>query len=137
MIHQAGVSKRRAFIYYLDRASLVEHLLRERDLFEGHLVPPPQALHGISIATISRMSINVVLISAQLLVGLVLLFPDHGSRVRAGIFSYSRLSDCSLTSFRQHVEVTTARVQHTCAGQFIDGVEHALPFGWFVACRLE
>ena len=27
LIHQAGVSERRAFIYYLDRASLMEHLL--------------------------------------------------------------------------------------------------------------
>ena len=68
----------------------------------------------ISIGTVFRMSINVVLISARGLAVLVLLFPDHGSRVWAGYFSHSRLSDCSLAFFRQHIEVTTARVQHTC-----------------------
>src|ERR1019366_6579230 len=90
---------------------------------------PPQALHGISIATISRMSINVPLIPARVFAGLVLLYSDHGSRVRAGIVRYSRLSDCPLTSFRQRVEVTTALVRHTRAGQFVEGVQHAPPFG--------
>src|SRR5437870_4914288 len=66
------------------------------------------------------------------------LFPwDHGSRVRQVLSATLRLSACPFTSFRQRVEVTTAGVQHTCAGQFIDRVEHALPFGCFVACRLE
>ena len=60
---------------------------------------------------------------------LVLLCSDHGSRVRAGIVRYSRLSDCPLTSFRQRIEVTTALVQHTRTDQFVDGVEHAPPFG--------
>lgn len=41
LIHQVGISERWAFIDYLNRASLVEHLLREYDLFKGYLVPPP------------------------------------------------------------------------------------------------
>lgn len=40
-VRQAGVSERRTFSFYLDRASLMEHILRERDLFECNLVPPP------------------------------------------------------------------------------------------------
>ena len=57
--------------------------------------------------------------------------------VRAGIVRYSRLSDYPPTFFCQRIEVTTARVQHARLGQFIDDVEHSLPFGWFVARRLE
>jgi hypothetical protein len=40
LVYQSGVSERRAFVFYLHRASLMEHLLRECDLFEGYLVPP-------------------------------------------------------------------------------------------------
>src|ERR1035441_1958571 len=90
---------------------------------------PPQALHGISIATTSKMSVNVPLIPARVLAGLVPLYSGHGSRVRAGIVRYSRLTDCPFTSFCQRVEVTTASVQHSHACQFIDGVEQAPPFG--------
>jgi len=43
---QAGVSERRTFSFYLNRASLVEHILRERDLFECNLVPPPAGAVG-------------------------------------------------------------------------------------------
>ena len=52
----------------------------------------------ISIATVSRMSINVLLISARGLAVLVLLFPDHGSRARAGYFVHSRLFSFSAGS---------------------------------------
>jgi len=65
---------------------------------EAQLIPP-QALQGISIAAISRMSITVVVISARVLARLV-LFPDHGSRVKAGYVRNSGLSDCLLASFR-------------------------------------
>src|SRR5437763_14848920 len=42
-----------------------------------------------------------------------------------------------LAFFCKCVEVRTARIQHTFADQFIDGIEHALPFRRLVACRLE
>ena len=64
--------------------------------------------------------------------GFLLPNSDDGSRVYAGIVRHSRLSNCPLTFFRQRVEITTACVQHPCTGQFIDGVEHAPSFGWFV-----
>ena len=96
---QAGVSERRTFSFYLNRASLVEHILRERDLFECNLVPPPQALWDLNCDNFQNVRKCPSHSSASFPV-LVLLCSDHGSRVRAGIVRYSRLSDCPLTSFR-------------------------------------
>jgi hypothetical protein len=49
----------------------------------------------------------------------------------------SRLSDRTLAFFCYPEEVASASLQHPRANQFIDGVEYASPFGWFVACGLE
>ncbi|MGB2898111.1 MAG: hypothetical protein WBB89_02525 [Candidatus Acidiferrum sp.] len=105
----------------------VDHMLREEPHFQF-----------VRADYVAHKQIVCPIISG--LVGLprpVVLYFGQGSRVLEGIVRCSKLSDCPLTSFRQYVKVTTARVQHTCAGQFIDGVEHVLPFGRFVARRLK
>jgi len=55
----------------------------------------------------------------------------------SGISRCSSLSGRAIAFFCHREEVASASLQHPRANQFIDGVEYASPFGWFVACGLE
>lgn len=61
----------------------------------------------------------------------------HHSRLDSTGRIFSRLSGCTFTFLCQRVEVATARVQHTCAYQLINGIEHPQPFFGIVARCLE
>src|SRR5882762_9096877 len=61
----------------------------------------------------------------------------RGVDIGPGTGRYSRLRNGFLAFLCQRVEVATARVQHTCAHQLINGIEDLQPFFRLVAPCLE
>jgi hypothetical protein len=95
--------------------------------------PPPGRFHQKSLASCP----SVLTRSNCRFQGGSLVVSEFINGLRAGVGRYSRLSDCFFAFLCQRVEVATACVQHACAYQLINGVEHAQPSFRIVARCLE